>query len=104
MQTITTTIERRWLADIVAKRKPIEYREIKPYWTKRLAAVEKPFLLRLINGMQPNAPEVTVEVTRVTKNSRLGSYELHLGRVRGVKNWDRRKEEPLIRRRKRAKA
>ena len=67
MHIVTTTIERRWLADIVAKRKLIEYRDIKPYWTKRLEGIGKPFLLRLINGMQPNAPEVTVIVTRVRR-------------------------------------
>lgn len=104
MQTLTTTIKRQWLADIVAKRKPIEYREIKPYWTKRLADVETPFLLRLINGMQPHAPEVTVEVTHVTKNTRIRSYELHLGRIRNVKNWNRRTEQPSVKRRKRVQA
>jgi hypothetical protein len=34
---ITTTIEREWLAEIVAGTKKIEYRQIKPYWTKRFA-------------------------------------------------------------------
>jgi hypothetical protein len=29
---ITTTIEREWLAEIIAGTKKIEYREIKPYW------------------------------------------------------------------------
>jgi hypothetical protein len=32
---ITTTIERDWLAQIVAGTKKIEYRQIKLYWTKR---------------------------------------------------------------------
>ena len=32
---ITTTIERQWLAEIIAGTKKIEYRQIKPYWTKR---------------------------------------------------------------------
>jgi hypothetical protein len=32
---ITTTIEREWLAEIIAGTKKIEYRQIKPYWTKR---------------------------------------------------------------------
>jgi hypothetical protein len=29
---ITTTIEREWLAQIIAGTKKIEYREMKPYW------------------------------------------------------------------------
>ena len=33
---ITTTIKRQWLAEIIEGTKRIEYREIKPYWTKRL--------------------------------------------------------------------
>ena len=33
---ITTTIERQWLAEIIAGTKKIEYRRIKPYWTKTL--------------------------------------------------------------------
>jgi hypothetical protein len=36
---ITTTIEREWLAEIIAGTKRIEYRQIKPYWTKRLGKV-----------------------------------------------------------------
>jgi hypothetical protein len=94
MDKITTTISRQPLREIVAKRKPIEYRAIKPYWTKRFAAVRPPFLLRLINGMTKNAPEVTVVVTKIRKNSKSGCYELHLGRIREVKNWDRKREEP----------
>lgn len=87
--------QREPLREIIAKRKPIEYREIKAYWTTRLQSAETPFLLRLINGMTANAPEVTVVVTKVRKNSRRGCYELHLGQIREVKNWDREREQPV---------
>jgi hypothetical protein len=50
---ITTTIKRQWLAEIIAGRKKIEYRQIKPHWTRRLKSVTVPFELRLINGMKP---------------------------------------------------
>lgn len=53
---ITTTIKRAWLAEIIAGTKKIEYREVKPYWTKRLKSVTAPFELRLINGMNPPVP------------------------------------------------
>ena len=56
---ITTTIERQWLAEIIAGTKKIEYRQIKPYWTKRFGKVSVPFELRLFNGMNPPVPEVT---------------------------------------------
>jgi hypothetical protein len=52
---ITTTIEREWLAEIIAGTKKIEYRQIKPYWTRRFEKVSGPFELRLLNGMNPAA-------------------------------------------------
>lgn len=94
MQRITTTIKREWLREIVAGRKKIEYRDLKPYWTDKLATVQTPFELRLINGMSETAPEVTVVVQRVRKNSRRGHYELHLGSVLRVRHWNRRTEMP----------
>lgn len=94
MKTITTTIKREWLREIAAGRKRIEYREIKPYWIRRLSGIESPFLLRLINGMQLKAPEVTIEVTRVRKDARSGTFELHLGRLVKVRHWDRKCEQP----------
>ena len=88
MKTLTTTIKRQFLREIVAGTKKVEYREIKKYWDERLAKYDPPFLLRLINGMRKEAPEATIEVTEVKKNERLGYYELHLGRVVDVKNGD----------------
>ena len=95
MEKVTTTIQRQWLREIVAGRKTVEYREIKPYWTKRLASLDCPFLLRLINGMTAKAPEVTVRVDRIRKNSRTGYYELRIGKIVEVHNWDRRRECPV---------
>lgn len=57
MDKITTTIKREWLREIAAGRKGVEYREIKPYWTRRLSRVQIPLLLRLINGMQPTGKD-----------------------------------------------
>lgn len=93
MDKLTTTIKREWLREIVASRKNVEYREVKPYWTKRLDGVTPPFLLRLINGMTASAPEVTVRIDRVT--SRAGRYELHIGKIVEVRNWNRTTEQPL---------
>jgi hypothetical protein len=94
MNKITTTIEREWLREIAAGRKVVEYREIKPYWVKRLSKVKAPFALRLINGMDVNAPEVTVNVTRVRRNTSRGRFELHLGKVLDVKRWNLAGEAP----------
>ena len=68
MKVLTTTIKREFFAQIVAKEKPVEYREIKRYWTRRLSSFSTPFLLRLRNGMTHPIPEATVVVTKVRKN------------------------------------
>jgi hypothetical protein len=94
MDKLTTTIKRPWLREIVAGRKTIEYREIKPYWTKRLKGRQCPFLLRLINGMSKDAPEVTVRIDRVRTNNKTAIYELHIGAVVDVQHWDKRREMP----------
>lgn len=94
MQKITTTIKREYLKEIINKQKTVEYREIKEYWERRLGGRKPPFLLRLINGMSKAAPEVTIEVTKVGRNRRLGRFELHLGRIREVRNWSSRSGRP----------
>ena len=91
---ITTTIEREWLAQIIAGTKRIEYRRIKPYWTKRFEKVTVPFELRLLNGMTPPVPEVTVLIHKVTKDRRAGEYQLHIKKVLGFKHWDKRRQKP----------
>ena len=45
MQTITTTLKREWFFKIVEGSKRIEYRDVRPTWTKRLRAVTVPFRL-----------------------------------------------------------
>jgi len=89
LDRLTTTIKRPWLAEIIAGTKKIEYREIKPYWRDRLAQVKVPFELRLINGIQRHAPEVTVLISKVKKDTRNGVYELHIRKVLSFMNWDR---------------
>lgn len=81
-------------AEIAAGRKRIEYRELKPYWTRRFARLRAPFLLRLINGMGARTPEITVIVRGVRKNSRSGNYELALGKVVALKYWNRKLGTP----------
>ena len=91
---ITTTIEREWLAEIIAGTKKIEYRKIKPYWTKRFAKVSLPFELRLLNGMNPPLPEVTVLIQKIVRDRRAGEYRLHIKRVLGYKHGDKRRQKP----------
>ena len=89
---ITTTIEREWLAQIIAGTKKIEYRQIKPYWTKRFAKVSMPFELRLLNGINPPVPEVTVLISKITR--RAGDYRLHIENFLNYKHWDKKWAKP----------
>jgi hypothetical protein len=97
MDKITTTIQRQWLREIAARRKRIEYREIKPYWSRRFSKVNVPFVLRMINGMDRKAPEITVLIKRVRKNSRSGYFELHIGKILNLRHWDVRQQRPTRR-------
>jgi hypothetical protein len=98
VDTITTTIKREWLAKIVDRSKRIEYREIKPTWTRRLRKVQMPFRLVLRNGMHRPIPVVTVRIERIVPSplgkARKGTYALHIGRVLKVVHWDRKKNRP----------
>jgi hypothetical protein len=98
LDALTTTLKRRWFAEIVAGTKQIEYREIKPYWTSRLRKVKTPFRLVLRNGMTPPIPVLTVRIDRVVPSpwgkARRGTYALHIGRVLRIEHWDRKKGKP----------
>jgi hypothetical protein len=79
---------------VTLEAKNIEYREMKPYWTKRFEKVSTPFELRLLNGMNPPVPEVTVVINKITKDRRAGVYQLHIRKVLGYKHWDKRQQKP----------
>jgi hypothetical protein len=89
MKRITTTIKREWLSKIIRGVKKIEYREVKPYWSKRLEGIECPFELRIINGMSKTAPEAILRIDKVTVGGETPTsleYELHIGAVLKTKH------------------
>lgn len=99
MQTITTTLKREFFSKIVDRKKRVEYRDIRPSWTKRLRTVTVPFRLVLRNGMLRPVPVLTVRIDRIVPNpwrtkKRNGSYALHIGRVLKIEHWDRVKKRP----------
>jgi hypothetical protein len=73
VDTLTMNIKRRYFADIVAGTKRIEYREMKPFWKRRIEPLSTPFKLRLLNGMTRPVPEAVVVVTKVTRHRASGS-------------------------------
>ncbi|MCG3168460.1 MAG: hypothetical protein DPW12_07585 [Rhodocyclaceae bacterium] len=96
-EMLVMNIERKYFAEILAipRRKPVEYRELKDFWLRRLERVgPAPFDLRLLNGMLPPVPEAVVRVSKVVINGKTNEIELHLGKVLRVKHWDRIKEKP----------
>ena len=92
---LTPNIHREFFAAIASGRKKIEYRAATEFWQNRIEKTgEPPFHLRIINGMTKQAPELTVVVEKVLLNVWEGEYELHLGKVIDLKNWDGEKEAP----------
>jgi hypothetical protein len=91
---IATTIEREWLAQIIKGAKKSEYRQIKPYWTKRFGKVAVPFELRLLNGMTPPDSRSLCLIHKITKDRRAGEYQLHIKKVLGFKHWDKQRQKP----------
>jgi len=80
--TLHLTLHRKWFDEILSGKKKIEYREIKPYWTKRLINKQgNPIKYNLIffrNGYAKDCKKMKVEFggLRVGKE-----YEILLGKV-----------------------
>ena len=64
MRVLYLTLKKRWFDEIFAGRKKIEYREVKPYWTKRLFdgdGVERKFdVVEFRNGYARDARKMRV--------------------------------------------
>jgi len=104
MTTLKATLHKQWFDAIAAGIKTEEYREIKPYWTKRL---EKSYdFVQFRNGYRSDAPVMTVEYHGFTikmilhpiTNKMETVYALKLGRVLWTKNYDGRSFFPSSKR------
>ena len=76
------TLHKEWFYQILNGTKKIEYRDVKPYWTKRLFDNGKPkkfdeILFR--NGYGKKVPEMRVEFLGVKVKD--GKYNILLGKV-----------------------
>lgn len=66
MATLHLTLKKRWFDLIKSGHKTEEYREIKPYWSKRLLASGKNYdRIEFRNGYGRNVPAMTVELKEV---------------------------------------
>lgn len=60
MQILHLTLKKKWFDMIASGEKKEEYREIKPYWNKRLNKTYTHILFR--NGYAKDAPRILVEL------------------------------------------
>jgi hypothetical protein len=76
------TLMKVWYDQIKNGTKKVEYREIKPYWTKRLFnqdGTPKQFKkIEFKNGYSKNAPKMQVEYKGIKTSDK---YEIQLGEV-----------------------
>lgn len=99
MKVLHLTLKKQWFDDILAEVKLEEYREIKPYWIKRLHFDiwdVCPFdVIRFKNGYSSNCPEMDIELKGIKigqGNTNLGApvnqdvYILKLGKILSTKN------------------
>ncbi len=79
MKILYLTLKKKWFDQILAGTKKIEYREIKPYWTKRLFDSEgKPKhydIIEFRNGYSKTARKIRVEF----KGVRVGVLKKDVG-------------------------
>jgi len=82
MKILHLTLHKKWFDEILNGTKKIEYREIKPYWTKRLFDDRKPKKFDIIlfrNGYGKKSPQMKVEFLGVKVEN--NKYNILLGKV-----------------------
>jgi hypothetical protein len=81
------TLIKKWFIEILKGIKKTEYREIKPYWTKRLfnsdGLPKKYDSIIFRNGYSKGAPKMKVEFLGVIKKDK---YEIILGKILELHN------------------
>jgi len=82
-KTLHLTLHKKWFDQILAGTKKIEYREIKPYWTKRLfnkdGTPKKFDEIFFRNGYNKDCRKMKVKFLGVKKGKK--EYEILLGDV-----------------------
>jgi len=92
MKILHLTLKKKWFDMILSGEKTEEYREIKPYWNKRLPKIYTHIKFR--NGYNTDSPEMIIELLGIERNigrSEWGApswlvYVLRLGNIIETKN------------------
>jgi len=90
-------VKKKWFDLIASGEKKEEYRELKPYWQKRLLKFKKRDLLKFKNGYNKNSDSLIVEFKGYTikkpnslwteiDNIYYDCYAIHLGEII---SWDK---------------
>ena len=77
------TLLRKWFDLIASGEKTKEFRDIKPYWTKRLLGKEFDEIY-FKNGYSKNAPVMRIQWRGMNREK--GKYAIILGKVLEIKN------------------
>lgn len=97
MKYLHLTLKKNWFDLILSGEKKEEYRDIKPYWEKRLIGKKYDRII-FRNGYATNAPQFTIKlksITQGTGKSEWGAEEgkqyfiLSLGEIINTKNINR---------------
>ena len=88
MSILHLTLKRKWFDMVASGEKKEEYREIKPYWNKRIW-YKRHNAITFRNGYSKDSPRVTVHLIAVTRGigkKEWGApeypvYILHLGEI-----------------------
>jgi hypothetical protein len=92
MKILHLTLHKKWFDEIASGSKVFEYREIKPYWTKRLMDGDK-FKdfdgIYFVNGYGSHRPNMRVEFAGISYGTFHGEqvYAIRLGKVFWTRNY-----------------
>lgn len=90
-ETLQLILFKRWFDQIREGTKTIEYRQVKPYWTRRLFNEDgtvRPYKeILFTNGYGKTRPKMRVEFLGVSERN--GNYEIRLGRVLEISNLEK---------------
>lgn len=84
------TLKKVYFDQIALDKKKVEYRQIKPYWIKRLLDEKGRFRkfdeVWFRNGYKKNSPFMRVECKSIGFKDD-SNYAIHLGKILEIKNW-----------------
>ena len=88
MRILHLTLHKEWFDKIAKREKPFEYREVKPYWTKRIYGREYDEI-HFTNGYGPKRPFMRVKYHGFNFSifQRKMVYALPVGEILEIRNW-----------------